>query len=324
MRSEEQSLVLSSLKRVLLSKTFLAVVLVLLIAIASISVYIFYPIRATNVSRVAENRAAIVDALSAQRPNPAFEEKAVRYLTSAGLSVDVYSASQVTVEFMKSFPAGYALVIFRVHSGTSRHGVFYFTSEAYDQSKYEPEQLRDELRPGKDYEGNPEAFAFGPKFVDAFLQDRFQNAIIVGMGCFGAGTSYGTAEEVAIQNVTLEKGPNLADAFHRQGAIAVVGWDSLVTLEFSDRVTLELIEALAVQRLTVGEATEKANLKNGKDPVYKSQLIFYPEQNGGKTLSIRPVETMAQSIDIGRVAFVISLVLGHDRACRPTRLPNRA
>jgi hypothetical protein len=286
MPSEKESLGLNSSRRVLLSKTFLAVVLVMIIAIGSISIYFLYPIGATSIPRVGENRAAIVDALSIQRPNPEFENTAVNYLTSAGLSVDIYNASQATVEFMKSFPAGYVLVIFRVHSGTSRQGVFYFTSETYDESKYEPEQFRDELRPGRDYEGHPAVFAFGSKFVDAYLQGRFQNTIVIGMGCFGAGTSYGTEEEVTIGGTQVEKGPNLADAFYRQGATAVVGWDVLVTLEFSDRVTLDLIKALAVERLTVREATEKANLQSGTDPVYKSSLTFYPEQNGDKTLMV--------------------------------------
>ena len=71
-----------------------------------------------------ENRAAIVGALSIQRPNPAFESEAVSYLTSAGLSVDVYNASEVTVEFMKSFPAGYVLVIFRLTLSSTKVGRF--------------------------------------------------------------------------------------------------------------------------------------------------------------------------------------------------------
>lgn len=285
-------------KRLVLSRAFLVVALLLLIAISSVAVYFLYPFPVTSVPRVGENRVAIVDGLSAQRPNPAFEDQAIRDLTSAGLSVDVYNAPQVTVEFMKSFPAGYVLVLFRVHSGTSRHGVFYFTNEAYDESSYEPEQFRDELRPGKDYEGNPRVFAFGSKFVDTYLQGRFQNAIIVGMGCFGAGTSYGTGEDVVIEEVQATKGPNLADAFYRQGAIAVIGWDSLVTLEFSDHTTLDLIKALALERLTVRQATEKVNLQNGKDPVYKSQLTFYPEQNGDKTLLINVLQSRVHAAKI--------------------------
>jgi hypothetical protein len=296
-----------------LSKTFLIVALVLLIAVGSISVYFLYPIRATNIPRVGESRAAIVDGLSVQRPNPEFENKAVGYLTSAGLSVDIYNAPDVTVDFMKSFPAGYVLVIFRVHSGTSRHGVFYFTSETYDESKYEPEQFRDELRPGKDYEGHPSVFAFGSKFVDTYLQGRFQNAIIIGMGCFGAGISYGTGEEVTIGDTQVEKGPNLADAFYRQGATAVIGWDSLVTLEFSDHVTLELIKALALERLAVRQATEKVNLENGKDPIYKSQLSFYPEQNGDKTLLTRLPQTQTQTNEIASTPLCNNLELVQPR-----------
>ena len=303
----------SSVRRMVLSKTFLIVALVLLIAVGSISVYFLYPIRATNIPRVGESRAAIVDGLSVQRPNPEFENKAVGYLTSAGLSVDIYNAPDVTVDFMKSFPAGYVLVIFRVHSGTSRHGVFYFTSETYDESKYEPEQFRDELRPGKDYEGHPSVFAFGSKFVDTYLQGRFQNAIIIGMGCFGAGISYGTGEEVTIGDTQVEKGPNLADAFYRQGATAVIGWDSLVTLEFSDHVTLELIKALALERLAVRQATEKVNLENGKDPIYKSQLSFYPEQNGDKTLLTRLPQTQTQTNEIASTPLCNNLKLVQPR-----------
>lgn len=320
-RPEKGSLDLTSIRHAVLSKTFLVVVLVMLIAIGSISIYFLYPMRPSNVPRVGANRAAIVDALSIQRPNPEFENVAISYLTSAGLSVDVYNASEVTVEFMKSFPAGYVLVIFRVHSGTSRHGVFYFTSETYDESKYEPEQFRDELRPGKDYEGHASVFAFGSKFVDTYLQSRFQNAVIVGMGCFGAGTSYGTEEEVAIQNVTVEKGPNLADAFHRQGAVAVIGWDSLVTLEFSDRATLKLITALAAGRLTVRQATQKVNLEDGADPVYKSQLTFYPEQNGDKTLLIKPLQTRTHTTDIALVIVRTGLKPNQQETFQATLAP---
>jgi hypothetical protein len=228
---------------------------------------------------VKEGGAAIVDALSELNPDPLFEERAVEYLTAAGMHVDIYNSSTVSVQFMKSFPAGYNLIIFRVHSGTGRHGVFYFTSEQYDESKYQPEQIRGELQPAKDYEGHPQVFAFGAKFVDAYLQGRFQNAIIVGMGCFGVGTSYGGDEEPILGTLT-ETSSNMADAFVRQGALAVVGWDRLVSLSFSDQATLRLTKALATERMSVREAVEVTNQALGPDPTYKAQLIFYPENNG--------------------------------------------
>lgn len=277
---------MSKTKRLSLPRGLLLCLLVLTIASSSIAVYFLYPFTTTTFKHVQEGGAAIVDALSEQNPNSAFEETATEYLKAAGMYVDVYRSSAVSVEFMKSFPAGYELIVFRVHSGTSRHGVFYFTSELYDESKYQPEQYRDELRSAKDYEGHPEVFAFGAKFVDSYLRDRFRNAVIVGMGCFGAGISYGTEEEVVIEDVQVKTEPNLAEAFRRQGAMAVIGWDKLVSLSFSDQASLRLIKALAVDRLTVKQAVEITNREFGPDPVYDSMLVFHPEQNGDKVLQI--------------------------------------
>jgi len=294
-------------------RIYFGAILVMIVAIGSAALYLLYPFSPNNPRRVADARAAVVDGLSELNPNPSFEETATRYLNEAGIAVDVYPSPQVTVDFMKSFPSGYALVIFRVHSATSRDGVFYFTSEPYDESKHQPEQYRDELRPGKDYEGHPAVFAFGAKFVDTYLRDRFRQTVVVGMGCFGAGTSKGTEEEVVIQNVSVEEGPNLADAFYRQGAAAVIGWDLLVTLGFSDQATLELIKGLAVERLTVRQATQKVNVEVGPDPIYKSQLVFYPEENGDKTLRIRPQYSQAET---GRASLPVPWIMA--RACKVT------
>jgi hypothetical protein len=283
---------LSQLKR--LSKIALLVLLIVAVSFSCVAVYFLYPIGADGITHMREGGAAIVDALSELNPNPSFEETIAEYLTSAGMYVDVYRSSTVSVEFMKSFPAGYDLVVFRVHSGTSRHGVFYFTSETYDESKYQPEQYRDELRPARDYEGHAQVFAFGAKFVDAYLKDRFQNAMIVGMGCFGAGTSYGTGEEVALGDFTVETRPNLADAFHRQGAKVVIGWDGLVNLSFSDETTLHLLKALAVDRLSVRDAVELTNRTLGPDPAYKSKLTFYPDTAGDDFLTAQATQDIPQ------------------------------
>ena len=204
-----------------LSRVLLSVLLVLVALSGLIIIYFSYPFATGSQTRVREGGAAIVDALSESNPDPSFEQTATEYLTAAGMYVDVYNSSTVSVQFMKSFPAGYELVLFRLHSGTGTHGVFYFTSELYDESKYQPEQIRDELESGKDYEGHPQVFAFGAKFVDTYMQKRFQNAIIVGMGCNGVGTSYGSEGIPAPQTSS-----NIADAFIRQGALAVIGWDS--------------------------------------------------------------------------------------------------
>jgi len=280
---------LSHVRRLSLSRSVLSLLLILAVASSSIAVYFLHPFTTTTFKHVREGGAAIVDALSELNPNPSFQEAATEYLNAAGMYVDVYKSSTVSVDFMKSFPAGYELIVFRVHSGTSRRarGVFYFTSELYDESKYQPEQFRGELLPAKGYEGDAQVFAFGSKFVDTYLEGRFQSAIIIGMGCFGAGISYGTGEEIVIEDLPVEKGSNLADAFHRQGASAVIGWDRLVSLNFSDQATLWLIRALAVNRLTVSEAVYATNRQLGPDPIYKSVLTFNPEDGGSHVLRLR-------------------------------------
>jgi hypothetical protein len=266
-----------------LSRVLLSVLLVLVTLSGLVIIYFSYPFATGSPTRVREGGAAIVDALSELDPDPNFEQTATEYLTAAGMYVDVYNSSAVSVEFMKSFPAGYDLVLFRVHSGTGTHGVFYFTSERYDESKHQPEQYRGELEPAKDYEGHPQVFSFGAKFVDAYLQRRFQNTIIVGMGCFGVGTSHGMDEEPLVVSTT-QTDSNMADAFVRQGALAVIGWDRLVSLSFSDNASLGLIKALIVEHMSVRQAVEATNRAFGPDPTYKSQLVFYPEDGGDKFL----------------------------------------
>jgi hypothetical protein len=276
-----------------LSRVLLTVLLVLVVLSGVVIIYFSYPFATGSPTRVREGGAAIVDALSELNPDPSFEQTAIGYLTAAGMYVDVYNSSTVSVEFMKSFPAGYDLILFRVHSGTGTHGVFYFTSEQYDESKYQPEQYRGELEPARDYEGHPEVFSFGAKFVDAYLHRRFEDAIIVGMGCFGVGTSHGMDEEPQ-PGSGAQTDSNMADAFVRQGALAVIGWDRLVSLSFSDNASLRLIKALTVELMSVRQAVEVTNRAFGPDPTYKSQLAFYPEDGGDKSLHYQP-QNLAES-----------------------------
>jgi hypothetical protein len=276
-------------------------------------IYFVYPFTTGPSTRVREGGAAIVDALSELNPNPSFERTATEYLTAAGMYVDVYNSSTVSVKFMKSFPAGYDLVLFRLHSGTGTHGVFYFTSEQYDESKYQPEQFRGELEPARDYEGHPEVFSFGAKFVDAYLHGRFEDAIIVGMGCFGVGTSHGSEEEPQL-NSLAQTDSNLADAFVRQGALTVIGWDRLVSLSFSDNASLGLIKALAVEHMPVRQAVELTDRAFGPDPTYNSQLVFYPENGGDKFLHYQ-FQDLAESRFFALVAVRDPELFRHVHVC---------
>jgi len=295
---------LGHMRQLSLGRTLLAALLVCVSVSGLIAIYFLYPL--ASPSRVVEEGgAAIINALSESNPNQAFEQDAGEYLTEVGMYVDVYNSSAVSVQFMKSLPAGYDLIVFRVHSGTGTHGVFYFTSEPYDESKYQPEQYRGELRPAKDYEGHPQVFAFGAEFVDTYLQGRFHGAIIIGMGCFGVGTSYGT-DELPPGAATKTKS-NLADAFIRQGALAVIGWDKLVSLSFSDQATLRLLKALAVEGMSVREAVEVANQAFGSDPIYESRLVFYPEEGGDSYLHFQ-----TQTSVLSRLLLMSAAVWMHD------------
>jgi len=74
-----------------------------------------------------------------------------------------------------------------------------------------------------------------------------------------------------------------------------------MTFWFSECATLELIKALVLRQLTVGLATEKVNADIGADPVYRSQLTFYPQQNGDRTLVIKPlqIQTRTEATTVG-------------------------
>jgi hypothetical protein len=74
-----------------------------------------------------------------------------------------------------------------------------------------------------------------------------------------------------------------------------------VTFWFSECATLELIKALVLRQLTVGLATEKVNADIGADPVYRSQLNFYPQENGDRTLVIKPlqIQTRTKATTVG-------------------------
>lgn len=266
-----------------LRRVKLVIVLMLVAIIISGSAYYFYFYAASPpIPHVGPNRAAFVDALGKDHPNPDFVKTVSDYVHRAGLEMDYYGWEKVDVEFIKSFPAGYKLVIFRVHSATSRHGVFYFTAEPYDENKYLPEQFSGELRPGKDFEGHPEVFAFGPEFAQKYFHDRFSGAIIIGLGCFGSGVSFGAEDAVEMRETQLvaDNSVNLAQAFVSQGgAVSLIGWDRLVGLSHIEDAGLTLIGALTSGK-TIREAVGITQSQVGPDPTYGGGFLYYPYGNG--------------------------------------------
>lgn len=239
----------------------------------------------------ASPRAVIVDQLSLTFPNPTFVQEATTALEQAGFKVDYFPGEKVNVEFYKGLPSDrHDLILLRVHSGLLQdqeaiqedlrrqfaeeiralsHAVFLFTSEPYSEATHREEQIALRLLPVRYYgteRGFSRYFAITPEFIKTRMRGEFDGATIVLMGCDGL-TVGGTA-----------------DAFMERGAEAVVGWDGLVSAEYTDEATELLLEHLAVEGLSVGEAVELTMQEVGPDPVYDSVLRLYPAEEAAFTV----------------------------------------
>jgi len=213
-------------------------------------------------------KAAIVDHLSLTFPNQTFIETATNTLKQAGYKVDYYPGEKVTVEFYRNLPThGYKIIILRVHSTatavTGTEGsVTFFTSEPYSGRKYVYEQLTDQLCyvafSREQAEKGISYFGITPLFVIHSMKGKFQNTIIVMMGCEGLDN------------------PLMAMAFVEKGATVYISWNQQVSASHTDLATTHLLQHFLIEKRTVKEAIQETYKDVGADPVYKSLLIAYP------------------------------------------------
>ncbi len=223
-------------------------------------------------------RAAIVDQLAILQPNQAFLDQATAELESYGFEVDVYQGEEVSVKFYRELPKyGYKLIIFRAHSGLMQRGedsqvvvkkaTYLFTAEAYKQTKYVREQLDDQMLPAEMVEDFPLVFAVNSKFVIESMEGRFQDTVIIMMGCSGAYLG------------------DMAAAFVLRGASTYLGWDSSVGLGYVDQATADLITNLCDKRMTIERAVAETMAEIGPDPDWGAGMKFYPAESGSQTLA---------------------------------------
>ena len=138
-----------------------------------------------------ELKAAIVDQLSLTLPNQTFTETTASTLTTAGYTVDYFSGESVTVEFYRNLPThGYKILILRVHSLTDtfqgKQMVGFFTSELYSTTQYVQEQLTDQIGCLTYYPGDQtKYFGISQEFVKSSMNGRFNDTLVVMMGCNG-------------------------------------------------------------------------------------------------------------------------------------------
>jgi len=180
------------------------------------------------------------------------------------------------VEFYRNLPIhGYSIIILRVHSAAvALEGKEYveapvslFTSENYSRTKYVWEQLTDQLLIASySIPEPPYYFGITPKFVTSSMRGKFQNSVIVMMGCEGLNNT------------------EMAEAFIEKGAKVYISWNQMVLASHTDLATTHLLQHFLIEKRTIKESVQETFDEVGFDPVYKSLLIYYPLEAGNYTI----------------------------------------
>jgi hypothetical protein len=178
-----------------------------------------------------------------------FTKEASDLLLSHGYNVDTIIGDKVTVEALMQI-SGYDLIVLRAHSGVFDEGIWFFTCEEFDGSKYVLEQLAGEAHIATCPSDPRLLFAVGSRFVTHYLRE-LDGSLVVLMGCDGLTET------------------DLAEAFVGGGAVGVVGWDGPVTLDASDEVVLGFL-GLYLGGVGVGDAVGVVS-----GDVFNVSLVFY-------------------------------------------------
>ena len=205
-------------------------------------------------------KAAIIDGLSEEFPNPDFIADATGILTSGGYEVDYYNSSKVTVEMYKTLPErGYDLIILRIHTAPmdgNNPGAAFFTTED-QQGLYFTEQFLGWVRRARTLTRGDRYYAVTPVFFVEGMKGSFNDTVILTMSCYGAIDD------------------TLASIFIGRGAKAYIGWDEKVTANHMDEVTHILLEEYVTKENSLQDAVANVMEEYGEDPFYNSRLILF-------------------------------------------------
>jgi hypothetical protein len=224
------------------------------------------------------NKAAIVDQLSLDQPNPEFIATATHTLESYGFAVDVWQGADITVDFYRKLPTmGYKFIVLRVHAGllvsqesdnTTRvlDTTYLFTGENYTTTRYIGDQLADRVSYAEIEEGSPPVFAVNSEFIK-HADGEFNHSIILSMGC---------------ESFKYEDMPA---AFLAKGASVYMGWSDVVSLEHVDGFTLDLLNNLCTANMTLSQSISSTLSRFGKDPYFGSYIKCTPSASANSTVA---------------------------------------
>jgi hypothetical protein len=248
--------------------------LLIALGIAGIVVFVrFYLMGQPSPNNGGELKAVIVDQLSSFQENETFVANVTKELEDYGFEVDLYQGDNVRVDFYGELAThGYKLIIFRAHSGLLAKDevtiaqTTLFTNEEYSPLKHYAEQLDDRLVMARVSEDYPMVFGIPPKFIRESMKGKFDDAVVIMMGCSGLFLR------------------DLAEAFVDKGASVYVAWNGSVELYYVDEATPYLVGQLCSGNLTIKESVDSTMEVIGPDPEHKAGLEYYPSGSGDKTL----------------------------------------
>ncbi len=206
-------------------------------------------------------KAAIIDGLSEDIPNPSLINEVSNLLKSSGYEVTIFNGSKVNVELFKNLPEmGFTLIIMRLHGGRILQPIGLFIgsgifAEPFSEGKYEYEYYSGYFLKGLAYVGGKEYFVITPAYVSDKFQGRFPGSVIIILSC------YSMWDQV------------LASSFIEKGASVVVGIDHKVDVQYLDRVGLELVKQIS-QGASIEEAVSKTMEIIGPDPTTGAKLLY--------------------------------------------------
>jgi len=242
------------------------VLVVVFIGAVIYSLVLYLGTQSSNANEGLPRKAVIIDQLSLTYPNQTFIKRATSILQDAEFTVDYYPGEEVDVSFYQNLPSrGYGIIILRVHSGPvvdenniAKSYISFFTSENYSINKYQSDQILGRLVPVEYYNGSPIYFAVTPDFFRYKANGRFNNSVIVMMGCVG---------------LTFGK---MADTLVYLGAKVYVSWDRPVLAEHTDLGTINFLKHFVTEKKTIGLSIFETKEEVGPDPQYDAYLLFYP------------------------------------------------